>query len=323
MIIGAGNWIVDRIKVIDVYPEQDALANILRESRSNGGCAYNVLKALSKIGYVGGLAAVGLVGDDQDGLRILEDCRKLGIDASRLHTSPDLATSYTEVMMVEGTSRRTFFHHRGANASFHFHGRGSGTAHVHLGYLLLLDRMDEVDPAFGTAAARTLKEVKSGGGTTSIDVVSEDSSRFTKIVRPALKYADVAFMNEFELGRTLEKPISSTDELIAAGRSLSTECANLLVVHTPEAGLAFGNGELVARQGSVKLPASQIQGTVGAGDAFAAGFLSGFMDGFEPSECLRFAACVAASSLLEADASSGILPWKDCLQLAEAFGFRD
>ena len=323
MIVGAGNWIVDRVKVIDVFPEQDALANILRESRSNGGSAYNVLKALSKIGYVGGLAGVGSVGDDEDGISVLEDCNGLGIDTAHLRRCTELATSYTDVMMVEDSRRRTFFHYRGANAEFEFDGLGFGRSHVHLGYLLLLDRLDSVDPEFGTLAARALSAVRAGGGTTSIDVVSEDSSRFPKIVRPALGHADVAFLNEFELARTVESPISSAADLVAAGKSLSADCAGWLVVHTPDAGFAFRGGQEVARQGAVQIPASQIRGTVGAGDGFAAGYLAGFTDGFEPSECLRFAACVAASSLLEPDASSGILPWAACLELGERYGYRD
>ncbi|HJP83212.1 MAG TPA: carbohydrate kinase family protein [Fimbriimonadaceae bacterium] len=320
-ISAAGNWIIDRVKIVDVYPEQDALANILRESSSNGGSAYNILKALAKIGYVGGLAGIGLIGDDEGGEQILQDCKSLGIDTSLIKKSPRAPTSYTDVMMVEGTGRRTFFHQRGANAEFHWNGEGA-VHHVHLGYLLLLDAMDAPDPEIGTQAARTLSSIKANGGTTSLDVVSEDSDRFSKIVLPALKFADVAFMNEFELARTVGMPISNEAELVSAGCQLSFECRQWLVVHTPNVGFVFQGGKQIARQGAVDLPVELIKGTVGAGDAFAAGYLSGFTDGFEPQECLRFAVCVAASSLLAADASSGILPWAECLRLADIHGFR-
>ena len=36
-IIAGGNWIVDQIKLIEVYPQEERLANILRELTSNGG----------------------------------------------------------------------------------------------------------------------------------------------------------------------------------------------------------------------------------------------------------------------------------------------
>jgi hypothetical protein len=46
-ILAGGNWIVDQVKITDVYPAQDALANILTESRCNGGGPFNVLKDLA------------------------------------------------------------------------------------------------------------------------------------------------------------------------------------------------------------------------------------------------------------------------------------
>lgn len=49
-IIGAGNWIVDTTKIIDVYPSQDTLANIQSEEKNNGGGAFNILVDLAKMG---------------------------------------------------------------------------------------------------------------------------------------------------------------------------------------------------------------------------------------------------------------------------------
>lgn len=37
-ILAGGNWIVDRPKIIDVYPAQDSLANILRGIKSCVKC---------------------------------------------------------------------------------------------------------------------------------------------------------------------------------------------------------------------------------------------------------------------------------------------
>src|SRR6202012_5078250 len=101
--------------------------------------------------------------------------------------------------------RRTFFHARGANALW------SGTdldfartrARIfHLGYLLLLDALDEPDPKFGTKASRLLAAAQAAGIKTSVDVVSEDSDRFAKIVNPALKHVDYCILNEIEAGKT-------------------------------------------------------------------------------------------------------------------------
>ena len=42
-LLAAGNFIVDRFKIIDYYPREEMLASILRESSGNGGGPYNIL----------------------------------------------------------------------------------------------------------------------------------------------------------------------------------------------------------------------------------------------------------------------------------------
>ena len=46
-ILAGGNFILDQVKIIDAYPEQDMLATILEERICNGGGPYNVLKDLA------------------------------------------------------------------------------------------------------------------------------------------------------------------------------------------------------------------------------------------------------------------------------------
>ena len=204
-ILAAGNWIIDHTKIIDVYPAQDALCNILGESFSNGGSPYNLLVDLAHLGATFPLEALGLIGDDKDGEAIRTDCARHGIDVRQLRTTPDAHTSYTDVMSVRTTGRRTFFHQRGANALLgpeHFDFTASRAKFFHLGYLLLLDRLDQPDPDHGTVAAGLLAQARAAGFVTSIDVVSEDSARFPEIVRPALPHTDHAILNEFEAERT-------------------------------------------------------------------------------------------------------------------------
>ena len=42
-ILAGGTWVLDHTKIIDFFPAQDALANVLAETLSNGGGPYNVL----------------------------------------------------------------------------------------------------------------------------------------------------------------------------------------------------------------------------------------------------------------------------------------
>ncbi len=83
-LLAGGNWILDRVKIVDRYPEQDGLAHILEQSTGNGGSPYNVLKDLAKLNAPFPLAGAGLVGEDEDGNFILEGCRAHGIDTAHI-----------------------------------------------------------------------------------------------------------------------------------------------------------------------------------------------------------------------------------------------
>lgn len=325
----AGNFILDRVKFIDVYPEQDALANIGAESQSNGGAAYNVLLDLANLGASFPLEAIGCVGEDATGQFVIEDCARHGVDTSQLHTIAGMPTSYTDVMTVRSTGRRTFFHQRGANARFgpeHFDFQALESGHLHLGYILLLDRLDELDPEYGTVAARVLASAQQAGLTTSIDVVSEDSDRFRGRVLPALAHVDVAFMNEFEASRTSGIPIVENGEVnqarlqSAASAILAEGKMDLLVIHTPKCGYAWSRDGRSYRQGSVKMPADRIVSTVGAGDAFAAGFLLAWRSGMSVPEALKMGVCAAASCVTAPGTSEGVRSAAECLSLADEFG---
>ena len=78
-VLAGGNWIVDQVKMIDVYPQRERLANISSQSEGTGGAPYNVLVDLAQLGAPFPLAAAGLVGKDAFGSQILAHCQKLKI----------------------------------------------------------------------------------------------------------------------------------------------------------------------------------------------------------------------------------------------------
>jgi len=330
-ILAGGNWIIDHVKVIDTWPAQDTLVNILSSSNGTGGSPYNILIDLAKLGVPIPLAAVGLVGKDGDGGMILEDCAKHGIEAGALQQTTAAPTSYTDVMTVRDTGRRTFFHARGANAlldSPHFDFTTTTARIFHLGYLLLLDKMDGPSETHGTVAAEVLARAQAAGLKTSIDVVSEDSDRFAKVVTPALQHVDVCIMNEFEAERVTGLPIRRGEELDrpalieAMGWLLRAGVRERVVIHFPEGGVSLGHDLVLHEQGSVRLPATYIKGAAGAGDAFTAGVLFGWHEGLPISEWLRYGVCAAAANLSDETCTGGMKTLEDCLELGNRYGFR-
>jgi len=330
-ILCGGNWIIDHVKIIDTFPEQDALASILSQSRGTGGAPYNVLVDLAKLGAPFPLSGVGLVGDDEDGNTILADCATFGIDASQMRRTSEASTSFTDVMTVQSTGRRTFFHMRGANSLLceeHFDLEASSARILHLGYILLLDALDVIAEDGTTGIARLLKQARELGFKTAVDVVSEDSDRFVSVVTPSLPYIDYLIVNEFEASRSTgieiveNHGVSFARASDAAQALLEMGVHEWVVIHCPEGALARSKDGEEALQGSVKVPAEQIAGTAGAGDAFAAGMLFGLHEGRAIEECLRMAVSAAASNLSDATCTAGIKPMEECLRTGDVFGFR-
>ena len=326
-LMAGGNWVIDQVKMVDVYPQREQLANIRSQSQGTGGAPYNVLINLAKAGVSFPLSAAGLVGDDALGKYILDDCAKHQIDTRHLRPLPGGATSYTDVMTEMGNGRRTFFHFRGVNAQWK--GNDLDFSRIkarffHLGYLLLLDQLDGEDKRFETQAARLLACAQAAGLKTSVDVVSEDSDRFSRIVTPALKYVDYCILNEIEAGKTagfkIRQPDGSLDTVAlrhAAGALLQFGVKELVVIHFPEGAFSRTRKGEDFWQSSLELPPKYIAGTAGAGDAFCAGVLMGLHEGWDVPRCLSTGVGLAAASLPDPTCTGGAKPLKSALALAK------
>ncbi len=331
-LLAGGNWIVDRVKLIDAYPQREQLANIRGQFQGTGGAPYNVLLDLALLGAPFPLAGAGLVGDDDLGREILAHCRQHRIDTRHVRTTSKAPTSYTDVMTEVNGGHRTFFHARGANALWRgddLDFRSSKARIFHLGYLLLLDALDESDSKFGTRAARLLAAAQAAGMKTSIDLVSENSERFASIVRPALPHVDYCIVNEIEAGKTAGFKIRREDGALdavalrhAAGALLQQGVRELVIIHFPEGGFARTRHGDDFWQPSLKLPAKCIAGTAGAGDAFCAACLLGLHEGWDLPRCLFTGVCAAAACLSEPTCTAGVKSLKSALALAKKFGLR-
>ncbi|HEY3237122.1 MAG TPA: carbohydrate kinase family protein [Polyangiaceae bacterium] len=331
-ILAAGNFIIDQVKFLDAYPEEETCVTIRSLSRSNGGAPYNVLVDLARMRVDYPLEALGLLGDDSEGLEIRNHCESLGIDTRKLASARGARTSFSDIVTITGTGKRTILQFPGASALLrkeHFDFGDTSAKILHLAFLALLEGLDQPSATHGTVAAEVLAEAQRIGLITSSDVVTDQSGRLPGLVTAALPHLDYFFANEIEMelltGLSVRSQSGSLDfeRMEAACRRLVERGLNRwLVVHTAEMAVAFRPGEPVRLQGSVRIPAVSIRGTNGAGDAFAAGFLHGVHQEEPISECLRLGVCVAAASLSDGTPSAGVTPVEQCLSLGERYGFR-
>jgi sugar/nucleoside kinase (ribokinase family) len=314
-IAAAGSLIVDTIKLIDSYPKPGTLANIRGISQCVGGLAANTVIDIAVIDGDIPLTSIGMIGDDDLGNLITNTLERYGVDASRLIRS-EHTTSFTDVMNDMSNGERTFFHERGANAHFgikYIDFDDLDAEYFHIGYALLLDEFDADDPKYGTVMARALHKAREMGMKTSLDVVSENSGRFRKIVTPSLKYCTNVIINELEAGLITEIPPRDADGrvIMANLRAICEKMKSLgveqnVAIHMPECGVALDERGEFSAVGSYELPAGYIKGSVGAGDAFCAGMLYSIYKGFDMPQALKFANGAAALCLSRENSIDGM-----------------
>jgi sugar/nucleoside kinase (ribokinase family) len=159
------------------------------------------------------------------------------------------------------------------------------TRHVHVGSYFLQAAARPELPAF-------LAEARAAGATTSFDCNWDPANRWDGIDH-MLGVTDIFFLNQTEAGRITG--LDSAEQAAAAlvQRAGPRPDGFLLVVvkQGAEGALLASNGELT-RAPARTMP---VVDTTGAGDSFNAGFLYGWVAGWDLARCLRLG--VACGSL--------------------------
>ena len=304
-IVAAGSILVDKINEIGAYPKAGELTQIRARSRVPGGLVPNTGCDIHILDSRIPVAAFGAVGDDDDGRFAVAELKRRGLNTAGVVVKPT-ATSFTDVMSVPG-GERTFFTYPGASAEwgcddFPFEKIEAGDL-VLLGYFLLLAKVDAGD------GFRILKELKRIGAETAIDLVSENSDRYS-LVRECLPYVDDLIVNEIEAARIAGidgvRGASALPEV--AARLLELGVQKRVVIHMPEKGVSLLRDGTWTEVNSVALPEGFIKGKTGAGDAYCAGCLVGIFNGLAEKEILELGGIAAVGAMSAPGAVEGMRP---------------
>lgn len=321
----AGNMIVDILYPTQGWPKQGQLVHILDGiSRATGGAVCNVIIDLAKLDPEMPLYAMGRNGKDAEGDLVMEQLQAYK-NINTDHVICEGTSAFTLVLSDIKSKERTFFTYLGANAQFcedDIDWDKLDCNIMHIGYILLLNSLDQPDEEYGSKMARLLHSAQQHGIKTSIDVVSEASDRFVQLVPPALKYADYCIINEIEAGQTTGIMLrDENDELIrenlpaALRRMKEMGVSTWAVIHTPEGGFGLDENNNYIEKDSLHLPEGYIKGSVGAGDAFCAGVLCGAEHGKSLEDSIVLGIAAAAASLSEPGASAGVGTVEEVLDL--------
>ncbi|MGI6167124.1 MAG: carbohydrate kinase family protein [Eubacteriales bacterium] len=324
-IVVAGSMLVDHIKTIRRLPGRSELVKIEGIDHSTGGCVCNTGIDLAILDPSLKISAIGVVGNDRDGDMIISQLKAHGINTGGISRRGQ--TSFTDVFVELEGGFRTFFQYGGACDLFDISDvdiSGLDCDIFHIGYLLLLNRLDSTDPDFGTIMARLLYEVQKTGIKTSIDIVSENSDRFSRIVPPALKYTDYLIINEIEAGNTVGIGLRDAD-----GRLITALIPEVLkklkemgvgrwaVIHCPEEAFGIDEENRYYSAPSLGLPEGWIVSTVGAGDAFCAGALLAAHRGLTLDEALIYGNAAAQVSLRSNSATGSMTTIEETLKIMD------
>ncbi len=308
----AGSILVDKIYTIDSYPEAGKLVKIRDTRNSVGGLVPNVGIDLKAISPDLPVSAFGRIGRDDDGDFVTGEMKRYGIDTDGIVLSDKLHTSFTAVMSIP-SAERTFFTYPGASSEFGFDDIPYDSLNMkmlHLGYFLLLDRVDAGD------GQRILKKLLECGISTSADLVSENSDRY-KIVIPCLKYIDNFVVNELEASSLTG--IKDTDRIEDMCREIkSLGVRGKVIIHKRDRGACF-DGKKIVTVPSVEIPPELLKGKTGAGDAYTAGCLTAIHDGLDTEEMLELGARCATVSLMSENAVDAMRTKAEIYEITKDF----
>ena len=331
-VLSAGSFCVDFNKSIERWPDEDTSNEVLKIDREGGGSGYNMAIDLKRLDPDFPVEAMGVVGDDDLGRFLFGQFDAHGIARHGLRALPGGATMSVDAFNVRDNGRRTHFYHQGVAAAMnadHFDFSSTTARILHLGLPGAHKSMDcrWGDDANGWVAV--LRKARAAGLLTNLELMTTSAERLAELGRPCLPHLDFLIVNDFEIGalagRETRRPDGSTDGPAVRGAiddALRLGAMRWVVAHFPEGAVAGARDGTRMALGSVAIPAGEVAGANGAGDAFAAGMLYGLHEDWPIADCLRLAHACAAASMRAISTTEGVARVAACLTLAERWGLR-
>jgi sugar/nucleoside kinase (ribokinase family) len=330
--VTGGTWCVDRNKLLAYWPGEDGLVEIEAIDQRGGGSGCNFAVDMRLLDPDMPVETIGLVGDDEDGRFLAAEADQFGIGRARLHVTREAATNYTDAFGSRRSGRRTHIYYPGTSALLtpdHFDFSGLSVRTLHLGLPGVHRRMDVPCGDDPNGWVTVLKKARAAGLRTNLELASIPPERLAELIRPCMPHLDTLVVNDHEIGAlsghtTVRDGITDIAACVAAVEAvMATGPFDLVVAHFPRGAVAAVRGGGVVRQPSVQVPAEAIAAANGAGDAFAAGFMLGEHEGWGVRESLALGCAAAAASLRALSTTGSVESWRECLALADRWGFRD
>lgn len=331
-IITGGTWCADHNKFVSHWPGEEEVVEILTNEVRGGGSACNLGIDIKHLDPDFPVATIGLVGDDEDGRILISEADAAGIDRSRLVIHESGSTAHTDAFTSAESGQRTHLYLPGVAAELtpdNFDFSGVQSRILHLGLPGVHARLDGAWGDDVNGWVTVLKNARAAGIATNLELCSIPAERLAEIVRPCLAHLDLLIVNEFEIAAIAGQDTGHDAEvdvpqcLNTARIVLAKGPMQLVVAHFPSGAVAVGPGGAEILMPSADIPTEAIQGTNGAGDAFAPGLLYGLHQEWSVTAAIELGHASAAASVRGLGTTDTVVSWRECLALASRWGWRN
>jgi fructokinase len=257
----------------------EVLWDVQGEERTPGGAPMNVAIHLARLGHR--VAMISRVGRDAYGEELIRFMKEAGVDTSLMQIDPDLPTSEVLITLDDENNARYEIPHPVAWDRLQMDPEVSR----------LISGSDMI--IFGTLGSRdavardSIQQVLQGAAVKMIDVNLRPPYTSEPVVRSLLRKADIAKLNEDELQIIAGWDHQPHSDERALMRWLTERYGlnSLVVTRGKEGAVTYSGSGFFSHPGYNV----QVADTVGAGDAFLAGYISSVIEGAGYPESLDFA----------------------------------
>lgn len=284
-IVVSGSLVHDLIKVVEqmfkdcILPECIHMLNVsfsvIHQDSSWGGTggniSYNLRLLLPQDHEVCLIAAVG-----KDGTGYIDRLRETGVNITNVHVDPNMDSATCDLITDRGNNQINTYYPGPAASTGQIDGIGGDI------------RLAIISPSSRDVMVRHLIECANLG----IEVFFDPGQQITSFGREdlilAFKSSSFVFGNDNEIRSMLSRSGWNKDCLIGSGKTIITTFG--------------GDGCLIECEalGTAEIPACrdiEVEDPTGAGDAFRAGFMTGYVMGCDLEVCARIGSVMASFAI--------------------------
>jgi len=279
-LLAVGNIAFEDVFKVDRIPSFEGTGLILGTKTHFGGRAGNIALPLSYLGLK--VAVAAFVGEDFEKSCYKQALISNHVNIDKIHAIRGKESPRSIVFYAPKGKMFRFFEPIDSSAST-LNLRKVDFEHCAILYITAFDGEDSI--------RQIIKEANGVVKTVVVGLGEEVTRKNANFLRRIINFGDYLFLNNFELKILLERlGLSDTRDLI-----LRSERLNSVVVTEGNLG-----STLYKKDETLKIPPvfpDQIVNTLGAGDAYVAGFILGLTKNYEAAKCAKLGSTLSSFAL--------------------------